>query len=418
LAEARRRSREATFLDGELSATLNLANLYLFQRDFRLAHDYILLVVESFKALGGGSSEPSTKVIQPIYDVLISVARVYYYELEDFEEAASLSEKAIHLLPQGWDGYFYLGNAQLRLERYEAAAQTWKSAIALLPTHASSYFNYGIALSQIGRDEEALAALDEAIRLSPDDLRYQHFRGQVNQMLNRNEDAIADFTHTIRLCEQLPEREGASSSGRTRNEYLRNIPNRDASDIARIARIHSYQALGKIEEALADIDYLIQHGDDTAQFGGYGLKGHLYVKLDRYSDAIAAYSAAIQLSPDSVGFHLSRAAAYIALSQVDEAIQDLIFVADKQRQPENAIERFSQLLAQHPDHPQLLKWRGYAYREAWMPDKAVEDLTRAHTYLPNDADIYLWRGLSLITFGTRQEGTPRPGTIHSPTGAS
>ncbi len=389
LSETRRRCRELHYLIGEVWVLLSAAEICLLQQDLATAKEYASAFGLAFNALPRDQiTNPSLPDQEKMAGVLLKITYTYYYDQQDYESAETLAKLVLAVAPLEWEGYFLLGNSQSRLGRYEDALQTWEQAIKLKPDNAASHANLATALSQLDRHTEALAAISEAIRLAPDNPRYYgEVRGKLYLQLGLYEAAIADFTQMILLCEQAI----AAAA--------QDLPYDNLNNIAHATRASAYESASQLEKSFVDIDYLIQQDDISWKLVGATMKGNLYEQLGQYAEAIAAYTFALELDPEDINAHKLRADVCLRQGLIDEAMPDLIFIARIDREPEAAIERLDGILEQHPEDAQARKWRGSAYQQAWRPSRAVADLTYALTLLPNDAEIYLRRGLARITIG-------------------
>lgn len=399
LAQARRRFRESGSYNGELWINLNMANICLQYGNISHAANYAILAAQVYKNVDENSSfYPAPPDRMNVYSILINIAHSYY-EQKDFENAALVASQAIELNPQHARGYFELGNCQLKLRQFETAVETWKSAIAYLPANPAFRLNLAAALKELGRYEEAGTAVSEAIRLSPGNPKYYFMCGQINQGLKQHELAIADFTHTQILCKEMHEEtEALSHSIQSETQDSWNMSYAEMDMWAHAARAESYKAFGHVEDAIADLDYCIQRGNQRIRSYAYLAKGDMYKELERYTEAIEAYSSLIRLFPEDYNLRLERADIYIIQGLYDEAIPDLAFVSRRDCAPFSAIDRLGKILAVQPGHPLACKWRGFAYKEAKLLSKAEEELTYTLTLLPVDADVYLWRGLTRMAF--------------------
>ncbi len=391
---------------GEIWANLNLALNATRKEDFDVAKVYVSRIVQIYGEIDTADTEnsafpPPDKNV--IYSLLNELAFGCYYKVEDFESAAFIAELAINLMPEEPGAYYFLGNSQFRLEKFEDACQTWKKAVLAKPDFAPFYINYGASLTRLGHREPAIEAYDRAIEISPT-AKYFWFRGEFFQNEQLYDKAILDFTRAIELGRQqisgIREDEEPSSPPQSKFAYEQNMPIQDIVDFARIERIKSYQALGQNETALEDARELIEHGDDPARYAGYRAQGEIHQTLGEHLKALDAFSAALKVMDEEhqSDVRILRAKLYIFLEQTTNAIGDLAFVAQRDRDPKASIQELTKMLEKYPDHPQVLKWRGYAYQELGDPLKAEEDLNRAIKLLPDDADLYLWRGISRMLF--------------------
>jgi tetratricopeptide (TPR) repeat protein len=412
---------------GELWLDLALLKVCLLEPDYKAARDYAARMVQLYLRLHVGlESEFEPPDRGYCYGILLKLFGALHYERETYEDAAAVAELAIRLDPKRSIAYYGLGNSQWHLAQkeedpdrkialFEASAHTWKTQIEHHPRVAHNYMNYGAVMLYLGKYSVAIEAFTKAIRLKPSDARLYFDRGHAYDSLGQYEEAIADYSQVIHLLEtrrhaQKPARKPRRASKasvmsseitRTRAQYNRDISERDLEDYARVNRATSYRALKRYDEALADAEFMIEHGDEAARIGGYLIKGTIYRLLQRFPEAIEVITCAIELAPSSPPvdstLHKERAESYLAQGQLDLALLDIASVANEYQDPYWAIQQLTTILEKHPDNALARKWRGYAYFEAWRPSKAVEDLNAAAELLPEDPDIYLWKGLAGIS---------------------
>jgi protein O-GlcNAc transferase len=128
--------------------------------------------------------------------------------------------------------------------------------------------NRGTALRALRRTVEALAVFDEVLSRQPKNAMAHYNRGVALMDQNRTEDALAAFDRALRLAPDLA--------------------------VAHANRATALNALGRAEEALAAYDRAPQ------DFTTLSEKGELLHDLQRYSEALLTYDAALALKPDAI----------------------------------------------------------------------------------------------------------------------
>jgi tetratricopeptide (TPR) repeat protein len=91
--------------------------------------------------------------------------------------------------------------------------------------------------------------------------------------------------------------------------------------MARLQRARIYEASGKYEEALTDANRALALGD-ARQPLALTVRGSLYVDLNRYDDAVADFSKAIELDPTQGVVYVLRGVVYLLLNRPSEADRD------------------------------------------------------------------------------------------------
>lgn len=405
LGDARRYFHSVASPAGQLWVIINLVSVAINQADVESCQRYATLIAPLFEEAGQEKFDPV-----PLPDVsacvgaIIEVGRMLYYDYEDFPTAKNLFADALKLVPEEMSALIFLGYCQIQLEEYAQAAQTWDRIVAQEPT-VQNYHNYAGVLTNLERFEAAYSAASEAIKLDPHNPKSLFLRAQICQRLGQYEQAIADSTQVLHLISSL---ESAAPEPhpkpKSKVEYERYLPLQDLADFARMIRIDSYRSLGRMPEAQKDVDWFLEHGDAVMKAWAHSFIGDLSVEGQRYVDAIASYTSALQIEPENLDYHLKRAGACIAQGLYADAISDLAFLARQDRDPHAAIDLLTEILDRKPDFALARKWRGYAYWAAWNPSKAEADLTAALDLLPEDGTIYYWRGLARITFDPSEQG--------------
>ncbi len=122
------------------------------------------------------------------------------------------------------------------------------------------------ALRETSHFEEAIITFTEAVRLKPNDAKNIISRGQIYHKLKLYEKALADFAEALKLKPNL------LSRGRT------------------------YSHMNRHKEALNDFDLAIK-GNSGSEHKGYEEKGLVFYSLQRYQEAITAFSQALKIEP-------------------------------------------------------------------------------------------------------------------------
>jgi len=138
--------------------------------------------------------------------------------------------------------------------------------------------------------------------------------------------------------------------------------------------------------ALIDLDKAIEL--DDIFYSAYVERCKVNMYLEKYDDAIADSSKAIELSPNESNNFVNRAAAYLKGFQLHkQAINDL-----------------NQAIIINPDCAVAYLNRGSAYAEGFKDyDKSVTDFKKVIELDPNCSDAYLGIGLSYYKMGMHKD---------------
>jgi tetratricopeptide (TPR) repeat protein len=121
---------------------------------------------------------------------------------------------------------------------------------------------------------------------------------------------------------------------------------------------------GRLEAALADVDAALEHSPDAALT--LGLKGNILMRMERFEDAVAAFSRSLAIQP-LAQVHFDRGFCHFNLGGFARAIEDY-----------TAAYRLDARLNG------LLYERGLAYLKTGDVRRAMNDLERARTQTPDD----------------------------------
>jgi protein O-GlcNAc transferase len=99
--------------------------------------------------------------------VALAQAAVERHRSGNLDEAATLYEQVIELVPPSAAVLSNLGEAYRRLDRKLEAVATFRRALSLQPSLAAVHFNLGLTLEQLGRFGEAAAEYQAALGLEP-----------------------------------------------------------------------------------------------------------------------------------------------------------------------------------------------------------------------------------------------------------
>jgi len=146
--------------------------------------------------------------------------------------------------------------------------------------------------------EGAIQELDSAIQYDPENLEYILLRRDYLFRFDKYQLACDDFTRVIECSDDI-----------------------DDLEFAYGWRAHCYEYLGKVDEAIADVDWQIEHGfvSDT----NLAWRASLKVKVGDIEGAITSLTLAHQIAPDAEDYLLKRAHAYYAAKRYSEALDDL-----------------------------------------------------------------------------------------------
>ncbi len=114
----------------------------------------------------------------------------------------------------------------------------------------------------------------------------------------------------------------------------------------------------------------------------FNSRGHAYMALNRFAEAVNDFTAVIRLNPKVAGYYDNRQNAFKALGRLDDALADA-----------NIAVRLA------PAYSFVYGARADVYTELGRYDLAIQDLTTAISLDPNDASLLVGRGKIFVKAG-------------------
>lgn len=272
------------------------------------------------------------------------------------------------------------GNTFLELQRYQDALTVYEKAVNLKPNYVQGWNGQGKALFELKKYPEALAAYDKAIQIQPDYLEAWSGRGFSLANLQRYSEAIASFDRAIQLKNNYPEVWNAKGDAfRNLNQYDNAIKSYNKAIEFQPDFYEAWYKKGlalhnlkQYDEAVIAFDKVVELKPDYDS-AWYNL-GNALVNSNRYQDAFIAYDKAVQYKPSY----------YIAWSSRGNVLINL------RRYPE-AIESFNQAIKYNPSNYQAWYSRGWSLHQIQRYAEAIESYNKAITLKRND--YLVWYGL-------------------------
>lgn len=275
--------------------------------------------------------------------------------------------------------------ARIRLQKMPEAYEDLRKAVELEPKNAEFYANLGYVLWKIGRYAEAIAAEREALKL--DDKNYTA-NYQLGRFLIRTGDKslLKEASERLRKALEIDPRQyevrfeliaayrelGDTAAAIRQLELLQDARTSDArvayvSALLAIDKGDSKTALERFQDALKKDENLVGARQDL---------GLLYAKLERWSDAVEAFSELEKRQPDSPEAKYFKALA--------------LYNSGKTAEAENAVRQVLRLDAGSADALTLLGIILAANDKG--AGEAIETLTQAVALAPENFDAWFYLG--------------------------
>ncbi|MCA2592823.1 MAG: tetratricopeptide repeat protein, partial [Microcystis sp. M31BS1] len=266
--------------------------------------------------------------------------------LKRYDEGLAAITQAINLAPRAaW--YGNRGVLYIDLQKYELALSDWNKAIDINPNHAVAYVNRGLLYSDLQKYDLALSDYNKAIDINHNLANAYVNRGLLYSDLQKYDLALSDYNKAIDI-----------------NHNLANAYNN---------RGVIYANQQKYELALSDYSKALQLNPNDA--GAYVNRGLLYHNQQKYDLALADYNQALQLNPNDANAYYNRGNLYYYQQKYELALSDYSKAIEINRNFANAYFN-----------------RGILYRDLRKYDLALSDFSKAIDINPNDADAYYNRG--------------------------
>lgn len=237
-------------------------------------------------------------------------------------------------------------SAAFRYERqYDKAFEDINWVIERTPT-AADYVHRAetwdrIRIRSLNRNEESaskfeamMADYGRAIELDPTNCEYRSIRAEQYLYRDQFEEAINDLSVIIRWSDDKDEITGC-----------------------RLSRARCFQGLGRTEEWLTDLNWIIEHGTPTELV--FAWRGRYRIDQKDFEGALADYNAAIALEPDISTSYYFRAWVNFELGSYQLAIDELTTLIPNE-------EHLSSLFS-------CYNLRGKAYLQLGEEQKALDD---------------------------------------------
>lgn len=312
----------------------------------------LLLVSAAIFAVGTAFAQDTLKVEMQLSDSELAHRSynegVSLYESKNFDQAVQKFHESLAKDSSLVEAYLLIGVSQREMKQFPAAIASIEQYLAIEQQKAAdtAYF----ILAQIYRETN-----DEAAELTA-----------INHCLEHN----ANYKEAL---------------------YLRGVKRFEEADF---------------EGALADFSGAVSNGDQSPET--FNDRGSTYRQLNRYDEALADYTKAIEQDPKAI-YYCNRASVYAKKELMDEAVGDYTkaIVADaKYYKAYNgrgvakanmedfagAVSDFSECLRLQPDYVSALSNRGIAYYKMKKYAEAVADLDAVIKAEPQNGSTYMYRG--------------------------
>ena len=221
-------------------------------------------------------------------------------ETGDFQAALEPLEHMAKAEPHIAETFISLATVHFMLENYQEMADNAQLAIDRAPENMQAYYLKGKAMQGLSKDDEAVQLFTKAIELQGDFAEALLLRGQI-------------YLRQAKLADAMADAEAAIASGKEVESGL-------------LLRGSVKEVENKPEEAEADYRQVLELDPFNQQ--AYTYIGKLYLKNERYADAVCMMDDAIEMSPVFAQAYELRAEAKKLMGDVEGATKDAAAAAN------------------------------------------------------------------------------------------
>jgi len=312
-------------------------------------------------------------------------------------EARTEFEAELHRNPEDYSSHYNLGAIHLKQHEFTLAEQELAKAIQLLPDSPDAYFYLGQARLQGGKSKEAVPQLEKAIQLY----------GSASKAAQPAHEALLKaFENLGRHAEAQRESETARELGRAEGETGPNGLSAKLSS-GKEMRALLMPAAPSAKTPEVPREYLA--GLQEALGNAYHNLGVIHAQRSAYPEAAGLFAEAAKWSPGIKALDRNWGIASFRANQYEMAVdplqrhvhanpgdsgarQMLALSYFMTKNYAKAAETFRPILAALPDNPSLLYAAGASLAKTGDSSGASEIFRRMLVQNPNAAEVHLFLG--------------------------
>ena len=262
----------------------------------------------------------------------------------DFEKAKTNFDEALRIDPRFDMAHYNLGWAYLgsKPKNYVEAEGSFRKTLSLNPDFKEAFYGLGMVFGYQSQYSIAKQYLTKALNLDDRFLTAWKWRGIVNDELGLYDDALMDFSSAIAIsptnADIYMRRARVGLKTEAFDSSLEDLLLAKKYD-PKNARIFLYlgQLYAKLDQLEAATEATLQALDLRAGYSdAYSLLSEIYVKQQKYADAIVALDNALENTRyRRERFYVKRAAVHMTTGESKLALND--YIAAREDNPENAV---------------------------------------------------------------------------------
>ena len=325
-------------------------------------------------------------------------------------KAASLAyAKVIELDPGYVQAYNNLGTIYDQLKEYDKAYGMFRKGLALDQNNPKLHFNYGVSLEANGRLEDAAEEYRVALRSKPGWFLPMNNLGIVSFKQGHHDKAISAFNQVLNADPFNAEAYNnigvvLADQGRTKEaikNYRRAIEADSRYTKAVINLERALESTGNFSDALLELEKLVKLSPDSTD-ARERLAG-LYLKMERYPEALEQAEAALEWDPDSIQALRIKGAVLRVMGNDQEAqtcferilsmdsgnyafLLDLADIHFRRKEYKEAEERIQAYLLRRPNDREAKLLLGRLYAEMGNRTHAIQVFEELSKSDPSDTE--------------------------------
>ncbi|MBE9028656.1 tetratricopeptide repeat protein [filamentous cyanobacterium LEGE 11480] len=213
-----------------------------------------------------------------------------FVEWKQYKQAIAAFDRAIKAKGNYAEAWRAKGMTLMEMSEYDKAVKCFEKLIKLEPDKSDGWVTKATALEEKGDTDAAYQCFHQAIAQFPEDLSLFFFFGVYLNRQNQFHEAVAILNKVV---EMTPD------------------------PLVLTARSQALEQTGQLEAALSDLDRIAIYGEFYMVSQS---RGEILEKLERYDEALDAYTAAVQDEPTAPFLWLKKGVLLEQLERNEEAL--------------------------------------------------------------------------------------------------
>ncbi len=295
------------------------------------------------------------------------------------EEALSVINEAIELVPNFHEMWLYKGAIYFKLNQNEKALECFEKSLTLKDNDTNAWLFKGMALKKLNRPDEAIQSFDKSLQF--DQKNADAYFNKADIYL----EVLHDYEKAIKLYEKgleikpdfdfgwyqkaialgnIKEFEKSIESINKATELNKN----DASYWNFAGRV--YAELKRFEEALTFFNNAIELKTDYEE--AWYFKAKIYKELNNYKEALACYDKVLDINRKSFDAWLDKGDIYLKANEF-----------------ENALTAYDKCIELNPDYAYSFSAKGIILSKLEKFDDAIKSFNRSLELNPKEAMAWI-----------------------------